>query len=142
MRKFYPQPPGELRPPLGKRRLIKNVEFIAVLLRTANEIAEKELVSSGAIQRILVFFFEYPYNNSLHHHEESIILSCLESIGKMPEDSSSWTNLQEHQLLNQSMHCRKLREPWKMEKKWEDYTPKEWVEKYSSPHGQSIVRLI
>eukprot|EP00268_Persea_americana_P004482 TRINITY_DN1142_c0_g1_i1.p1 TRINITY_DN1142_c0_g1~~TRINITY_DN1142_c0_g1_i1.p1 ORF type:complete len:859 (-),score=207.16 TRINITY_DN1142_c0_g1_i1:383-2959(-) len=69
---------GELRPPLGKHRL-KVVEFIAVLLGTGNEVAEKELVSSGAILRILDLFFEYPFNNSLHHHVESIIVSCLES---------------------------------------------------------------
>ncbi|KAJ9698105.1 hypothetical protein PVL29_007281 [Vitis rotundifolia] len=76
--KILPTTYGELRPPLGKHRL-KIVEFIAVLLRTGNEIAEKELVSSGTIQRVLDLFFEYPYNNSLHHHVESIILSCLES---------------------------------------------------------------
>ncbi|KAH9700599.1 serine/threonine-protein phosphatase 6 regulatory subunit 3 isoform x1 [Citrus sinensis] len=69
---------GELRPPLGKHRL-KIVEFIAVLLRTSNEAAEQELVSSGTIKRILDLFFEYPYNNALHHHVESIIFSCLES---------------------------------------------------------------
>ncbi|KAL6967252.1 hypothetical protein U1Q18_033056 [Sarracenia purpurea var. burkii] len=69
---------GELRPPLGKHRL-KIVEFIAVLLKTGNEVAEKELVTSGTIQRVLDLFFEYPFNNSLHHHVESIILSCLES---------------------------------------------------------------
>ncbi|POO01233.1 SIT4 phosphatase-associated protein family [Trema orientale] len=69
---------GELRPPLGKHRL-KIVEFIAVLLRSANEAAEKELVNSGTIKRIIDLFFEYPYNNSLHHHVESIILSCLDS---------------------------------------------------------------
>ncbi|KAK8562293.1 hypothetical protein V6N12_010377 [Hibiscus sabdariffa] len=69
---------GELRPPLGKHRL-KIVEFIAVLLRNGNETAETELVSSGTIQRVLDLFFEYPYNNALHHHVESIILSCLES---------------------------------------------------------------
>ncbi|XP_038726129.1 serine/threonine-protein phosphatase 6 regulatory subunit 3-like isoform X2 [Tripterygium wilfordii] len=69
---------GELRPPLGKYRL-KIVEFIAVLLRTGNEAAEKELVSTGTVQRVLNLFFEYPYNNALHHHVESIILSCLET---------------------------------------------------------------
>ncbi|KAJ6809621.1 serine/threonine-protein phosphatase 6 regulatory subunit 3-like isoform X1 [Iris pallida] len=69
---------GELSPPLGKYRL-KIVEFIAVLLGTGDETAEKELVSSGAIQRILDLFFEYPFNNSLHHHVESIIMSCLDS---------------------------------------------------------------
>ncbi|XP_006846781.2 serine/threonine-protein phosphatase 6 regulatory subunit 3 [Amborella trichopoda] len=69
---------GELCPPLGKHRL-KIVEFIAVLLRTGSDIAEKELVSSGAIHRILDLFFEFPFNNSLHHHVESIIMSCLES---------------------------------------------------------------
>lgn len=55
------------------------MEFFSVLLKASNEVAEKELVSSGAIQRILDLFFEYPYNNLLHHHVESIITSCLES---------------------------------------------------------------
>ncbi|WZZ11475.1 hypothetical protein YC2023_097396 [Brassica napus] len=69
---------GELRPPLGKHRL-KIVEFIAILLRTGSEAAQKELVSSGTIKRTLDLFFEYPYNNALHHQVESIILSCLEN---------------------------------------------------------------
>ncbi|ONK70694.1 uncharacterized protein A4U43_C04F550 [Asparagus officinalis] len=69
---------GELRPPLGKHRL-KIVEFIAVLLGTGEEAAEKELVNSGFIQKILDLFFEYPFNNSLHHHVESIITACLDS---------------------------------------------------------------
>ncbi|KAJ4915156.1 SIT4 phosphatase-associated family protein [Raphanus sativus] len=69
---------GELRPPLGKHRL-KIVEFIAVLLRTGSEAAQKELVSSGIIKRTLDLFFEYPYNNALHHQVETIILSCLEN---------------------------------------------------------------
>ncbi|XP_057454969.1 uncharacterized protein LOC130746374 isoform X2 [Lotus japonicus] len=76
--KLLPTTYGELRPPLGKHRL-KIVEFIAVLLKTGNEAAEKEMVDSGTIQRVINLFFEYPYNNSLHHHVESIILSCLES---------------------------------------------------------------
>ncbi|GMI84056.1 hypothetical protein like AT1G07990 [Hibiscus trionum] len=76
--KILPTTYGELRPPLGKHRL-KIVEFIAVLLRTGNEAAEKELVNSGTIQRVLDLFFEYSYNNALHHHVENIILSCLES---------------------------------------------------------------
>lgn len=76
--KILPTTYGELRPPLGKHRL-KIVEFIAVLLKTGNEVAENELVSSGTIRRVLDLFFEYPYNNSLHHHVESIIFSCLES---------------------------------------------------------------
>ncbi|KAG5391109.1 hypothetical protein IGI04_032650 [Brassica rapa subsp. trilocularis] len=66
---------GELRPPLGKHRL-KIVEFIAILLRTGSEAAQKELVSSGTIKRTLDL---YPYNNALHHQVESIILSCLEN---------------------------------------------------------------
>lgn len=37
---------------------VQVVEFIAVLLRTGNEVAEKELVSSGAILRILDLLFE------------------------------------------------------------------------------------
>uniref|UniRef100_A0A7N1A0A7 SIT4 phosphatase-associated family protein n=1 Tax=Kalanchoe fedtschenkoi TaxID=63787 RepID=A0A7N1A0A7_KALFE len=69
---------GELKPPLGKHRL-KIIEFIAVLLKSGNEVTENELVSSGAIQRIIDLFFEYPYNNALHHHVENIITSCLES---------------------------------------------------------------
>ncbi|KAM7496794.1 hypothetical protein LguiA_021208 [Lonicera macranthoides] len=76
--KILPATYGELRPPLGKHRL-KIVEFIAVLLKTGNEVAETELVSSGTIQRVLDLFFEYPYNNALHHQVESIIFSCLES---------------------------------------------------------------
>ncbi|KAK8544955.1 hypothetical protein V6N13_066268 [Hibiscus sabdariffa] len=76
--KILPTTYGELRPPLGKHRL-KIVEFMAVLLRTGNEAAEKELVSSGTIQRVLDLFFEYSFNNALHHHVENIILSCLES---------------------------------------------------------------
>ncbi|PPR81431.1 hypothetical protein GOBAR_AA39283 [Gossypium barbadense] len=76
--KLLPTTYGELRPPLGKHRL-KIVEFIAVLFRTGNQAAEKELISSGTIQRVIDLFFEYPYNNALHHHVESIILSCLES---------------------------------------------------------------
>ncbi|XP_022752860.1 serine/threonine-protein phosphatase 6 regulatory subunit 3-like isoform X2 [Durio zibethinus] len=76
--KILPTTYGELRPPVGKHRL-KVVEFIAVLLKTGNEAAEKELVSSGTIQQVLNLFFEYPFNNALHHHVESIILSCLES---------------------------------------------------------------
>ncbi|KAI3936507.1 hypothetical protein MKW92_053020 [Papaver armeniacum] len=69
---------GSLRPPLGKHRL-KILEFIAVLLRIGNDLAEKELVLLGAIQRILDLFFAYPFNNALHHHVESIVISCLES---------------------------------------------------------------
>ncbi|PWA99812.1 hypothetical protein CTI12_AA003200 [Artemisia annua] len=76
--KVLPTTYGQLKPPLGKHRL-KIVEFIAVLLKTGNEIAEKELISSGTIQRVLDLFFEYPFNNALHHHVESIIFSCLES---------------------------------------------------------------
>lgn len=76
--KVLPTPYGELRPPLGKHRL-KIVEFIAVLLKAGNQAAEEELVNSGTIKRVLDLFFEYPYNNALHHHVESIISSCLES---------------------------------------------------------------
>ncbi|KAI3450571.1 hypothetical protein Pfo_007236 [Paulownia fortunei] len=76
--KILPTTYGELRPPLGQHRL-KIVEFLAVLLKTGNEVAEKELVGSGTIRRVLDLFFEYPYNNALHHHVESIIYSCLES---------------------------------------------------------------
>ncbi|KAK4785588.1 hypothetical protein SAY86_002277 [Trapa natans] len=76
--KILPTAFGELRPPLGKHRL-KIVEFIAVLMRSGNEAAEKELINSGTIQRVINLFFEYPYNNAMHHHVESIISSCLES---------------------------------------------------------------
>ncbi|CAL0329080.1 unnamed protein product [Lupinus luteus] len=76
--KVLPTTYGELKPPLGRHRL-KIVEFIAVLIKTGNEVAEKELVNSGTIRRVIDLFFEYPYNNALHHHVESILLSCLES---------------------------------------------------------------
>ncbi|KAL8204731.1 hypothetical protein R6Q57_010354 [Mikania cordata] len=76
--KVLPTTYGQLKPPLGKHRL-KIVEFTAVLLKTGNEIAEKELINSGTIQRVIDLFFEYPYNSALHHHIESIVFSCLES---------------------------------------------------------------
>ncbi|KAK4802144.1 hypothetical protein SAY86_000347 [Trapa natans] len=69
---------GKLHPPLGKHRL-KIVEFVLVFLTVGGEAAEKELINLGAIQRILCMFFNYPYNNFLHHHVDSILLSCLES---------------------------------------------------------------
>ncbi|CAK9237915.1 unnamed protein product, partial [Sphagnum troendelagicum] len=69
---------GQLQPPLGIHRL-KIVEFIAVLLRTNSEGARKELISSGAIQLVLKLFFDYPFNNMLHHQVENIVSSCLES---------------------------------------------------------------
>ncbi|XP_059288401.1 uncharacterized protein LOC132041702 isoform X2 [Lycium ferocissimum] len=69
---------GSLRPPLGKHRL-KIIEFVSVLVSVSSEAAEKELIRLGAVKRILELFFEYPYNNFLHHHVETIIVSCLES---------------------------------------------------------------
>nr|CAB3473400.1 unnamed protein product [Digitaria exilis] len=59
------------------------VEFIAVLLTIGSETAEKELIRQSAIKRSIDLFFEYPYNNFLHHHVENIIVSCLE--GKRTE---------------------------------------------------------
>ncbi|KAJ7539347.1 hypothetical protein O6H91_11G088200 [Diphasiastrum complanatum] len=69
---------GELRPPFGINRL-KIVEFVAVLLRTNSEAVRQELVRLEAIRTILNFFFDYPFNNMLHHHVESIINSCMDS---------------------------------------------------------------
>ncbi|XP_047941220.1 serine/threonine-protein phosphatase 6 regulatory subunit 1-like [Salvia hispanica] len=69
---------GKLQPPLGKCRL-KIIEFISVLVSVSNEVAETELIRLGAVKRILELFFEYPFNNFLHHHVELIVLSCLES---------------------------------------------------------------
>ncbi|XP_051128735.1 uncharacterized protein LOC127249787 isoform X2 [Andrographis paniculata] len=69
---------GKLQPPLGKHRL-KVIEFISVLVGVSSEIAEKELIRLGAVKHILELFFDYPYNNFLHHHAEDIITSCLES---------------------------------------------------------------
>ncbi|XP_028180087.1 serine/threonine-protein phosphatase 6 regulatory subunit 3-like isoform X2 [Glycine soja] len=69
---------GKLQPPLGKHRL-KIVEFISVLVTVGGEAAERKLIDLGAVQRIIHLFFEYPYNNFLHHHVENIIMSCLES---------------------------------------------------------------
>ncbi|KZV48807.1 serine/threonine-protein phosphatase 6 regulatory subunit 3 [Dorcoceras hygrometricum] len=69
---------GKLRPPLGRHRL-KIVEFISVLLVVASEVAEKEFISLGAVKKVLEMFFEYPYNNFLHHYVEHIVVSCLES---------------------------------------------------------------
>ncbi|CAI9760066.1 unnamed protein product [Fraxinus pennsylvanica] len=69
---------GKLQPPLGKHRL-KIIEFISVLLTVSSEAAEKELIRLGSLKGIIELFFEYPYNNFLHHHVENIIVSSLES---------------------------------------------------------------
>nr|GEV77199.1 serine/threonine-protein phosphatase 6 regulatory subunit 3-like [Tanacetum cinerariifolium] len=69
---------GKLQPPLGTHRL-KIVEFISVITTVGSEAAEKELIRLGVIRRILELFFEYPYNNFLHHRVEEIIVCCLES---------------------------------------------------------------
>ncbi|CAH9076376.1 unnamed protein product [Cuscuta epithymum] len=69
---------GKLQPPLGKHRL-KIVEFISVLVSVSSEAAEKELIGLGAVKKILDLFFQYPYNNFLHHNVEQIIVTCLES---------------------------------------------------------------
>uniref|UniRef100_A0A0D9W9L7 Uncharacterized protein n=1 Tax=Leersia perrieri TaxID=77586 RepID=A0A0D9W9L7_9ORYZ len=69
---------GVLQPPLGNRRL-KIVEFISVLLSIGSEVAEIRLIHLGAIKRVIDLFFEYPFNNFLHHHVENIIGSCLDS---------------------------------------------------------------
>ncbi|RWW22293.1 hypothetical protein GW17_00013512, partial [Ensete ventricosum] len=69
---------GKLQPPLGKQRL-KIVEFISVMLTIGSEAVEKELIRLGAIKHVIDLFFEYPFNNFLHHHVENVIGSCLES---------------------------------------------------------------
>ncbi|XP_066349419.1 uncharacterized protein [Miscanthus floridulus] len=69
---------GSLQPPLGKHRL-KIVEFISVLLSIGSEAAETRLIQLGAIKHAIDLFFEYLFNNFLHHHVENIIGSCLES---------------------------------------------------------------
>eukprot|EP00245_Coleochaete_scutata_P016893 TRINITY_DN806_c0_g1_i2.p1 TRINITY_DN806_c0_g1~~TRINITY_DN806_c0_g1_i2.p1 ORF type:complete len:994 (-),score=262.48 TRINITY_DN806_c0_g1_i2:857-3838(-) len=73
-----PTPYGQLKPPLGIHRL-KIVEFIAVLFRTNSAVARRELLSLDVIQTALKLFFDFPFNNLLHHQVESIITSCLES---------------------------------------------------------------
>ncbi|XP_011085212.1 serine/threonine-protein phosphatase 6 regulatory subunit 1 isoform X1 [Sesamum indicum] len=69
---------GKLQPPLGKHRL-KIIEFISVLVAVSSEVAERELIRLGAVKRILELFFQYPYNNFLHHHVENVVYSCLGS---------------------------------------------------------------
>ncbi|KAH8931595.1 hypothetical protein BDL97_19G030700 [Sphagnum fallax] len=69
---------GQLHPPLGIHRL-KIVEFLAVLLKANSEGARQQLVSLGAIASVVNLLFDYPFNNMLHHHVESIISLCLES---------------------------------------------------------------
>ncbi|PSS04939.1 Serine/threonine-protein phosphatase 6 regulatory subunit like [Actinidia chinensis var. chinensis] len=101
---------GKLQPPLGKHRL-KIIEFISVLVTVSSEAIEKELNRLGALKRILDLFFEYPYNNFLHHHVEQIIMSCLESknssfiehllrdcnlVGKILEAEKNFTLAAEH----------------------------------------------
>ncbi|PWZ17106.1 2-isopropylmalate synthase A [Zea mays] len=58
---------------------IKIVEFIFVLLSIGSAAAKTRLIQLGAIKHAIDLFFEYPFNNFLHHHVENIIGSCLES---------------------------------------------------------------
>ena len=81
--KTLPTTYGELWPPLGKHCL-KIVEFITVPLRMGSEVSQQELVKLGAIQMITHLCFDYPFNNSLHHQVESIIVSCLENNNTSP----------------------------------------------------------
>eukprot|EP00252_Welwitschia_mirabilis_P001765 TRINITY_DN11708_c0_g1_i1.p1 TRINITY_DN11708_c0_g1~~TRINITY_DN11708_c0_g1_i1.p1 ORF type:complete len:764 (+),score=141.89 TRINITY_DN11708_c0_g1_i1:237-2528(+) len=69
---------GDLRPPFGIHRL-KIVEYISAIVRNSNGSTRQELIHLGAINRIIDLLFEYPFNNILHHHVESIITTCLES---------------------------------------------------------------
>ncbi|XP_071719760.1 uncharacterized protein [Rutidosis leptorrhynchoides] len=73
-----PTPYGKVHPPLGKHRLMI-VEFISVLMNVRSGAAEKELIRLGVLRRILELFFEYPFNNFLHHYVEQIVVSSLES---------------------------------------------------------------
>ncbi|XP_073304693.1 uncharacterized protein [Primulina huaijiensis] len=68
----------KLQPPLGKHRL-KIIEFISVLVAVSSEVAEKEFIRLGAVKHVFEMFFEYPYNNFLHHYVARIVVSCLES---------------------------------------------------------------
>ncbi|XP_038720461.1 serine/threonine-protein phosphatase 6 regulatory subunit 3-like isoform X2 [Tripterygium wilfordii] len=92
---------GKLQPPLGKHRL-KIVEFISVLLAVGSEAAENALIRLGAVQRILDLFFEYPYNNFMHHHVENIISTCLES-----KNTSIIEHLQECNLIGRILEAEK-----------------------------------
>ncbi|KAI4303671.1 hypothetical protein MLD38_039271 [Melastoma candidum] len=76
--KTLPTTYGKLQPPLGKHRL-KIVEFISVLVNVGSQAVEKELIHLEVVPKILGLFFEYPFNNFLHHHIDSIIITCLES---------------------------------------------------------------
>ncbi|KAL6547813.1 hypothetical protein OROHE_009518 [Orobanche hederae] len=48
---------GKLQPPLEKHRL-KIIEFISVLVAVSSDVAEKELIRLGAVERILELFFQ------------------------------------------------------------------------------------
>ncbi|XP_057432676.1 uncharacterized protein LOC130725468 [Lotus japonicus] len=81
---------GKLQPPLGRHRLKVNrlLDLISVLITVSSEANEKKLIDLGAVKRIIYLFFEYPYNNFLHHHVENIIISCLER-----NSSSLWEHI-------------------------------------------------
>ncbi|XP_044967859.1 serine/threonine-protein phosphatase 6 regulatory subunit 3-like [Hordeum vulgare subsp. vulgare] len=93
---------GSLHPPLGKHRL-KIVEFISVLLSIGSEVAEMRLINLGAIKHVIDLFFEYPFNNFLHHHVENIIVSCLES----KEDHLIGHVLEECKLVTRILEAEK-----------------------------------
>ncbi|KAI3876629.1 hypothetical protein MKW92_017884 [Papaver armeniacum] len=75
--KVLPTTYGELKPPLGKHRL-KIVEFIAVLLRSGNEIAEKDFES------IILSCLESKDNTVVDH-----LLKDCDVVGKIPQADQS-----------------------------------------------------
>ncbi|CAJ1955949.1 unnamed protein product [Sphenostylis stenocarpa] len=90
--KVLPTTYGELRPPLGKHRL-KIVEFIAVLLKTGNEVAENDLPTVVAAGK------QAPRAGNIGHitrivnklvqlaHSRSLVLTCL-------QENSEWNEWQ------------------------------------------------
>jgi serine/threonine-protein phosphatase 6 regulatory subunit 3 len=56
---------GVIRPPVGQLRL-KIVDLLASLFRTGDPVAERAVMSTTAVQRVMEMFIQYPFNNALH----------------------------------------------------------------------------
>lgn len=67
-------PYGLIKPPMGSSRL-KAVELLAVLMRTGDSVAEAAVMETTAIKKCMDLFLSYPFNNALHRHVATLLLS-------------------------------------------------------------------
>jgi len=68
---------GTMAPPLGLKR-VKVVDLLATLLSSHHDTVAAAVLECGALPVCCRLFAQYPFNNFLHHHVESMMTSVLE----------------------------------------------------------------